>query len=220
MPLSPKTITFAATIYPSNKNIMKKVLLAVMAVAAIGFTACNNKTENGGPAIDSTSLVAEPTAEELAGIDADNLTKELGEKILTKNPEAMAAVMQKAQARIAELKAAGDTLAAKVYQEKVSIYLKENAEQIKTVAGTENDAVITLVNSITAIPGQTVDAVNGTVDAVEGTVDAVKKGAETKVNEVKEDARKKANDAVDAQKKKAADAIDNAAADAKKRLGL
>lgn len=191
---------------------MRKLIFAVMAVAAIGFTACNNKTGQG-PAIDSTSLVAEPNPEELAGIDADNLTKELKEKILTKNPEAVQAVLQKAKERIAELTAQGDTVAAKVYQKTVSAYLKENAEQIKAVVGEQNDAVTTLISTIAAVPGET-------VEAVEGAADAVKEGAEATVNDVKDQAKKKVDATVDEQKKKAAGAIDDAANEAKRRLGL
>ncbi len=191
---------------------MRKLIFAVMAIAAIGFTACNNKTGQG-PAIDSTSLVAEPSPEELAGIDADNLTKELKEKILTKNPEAVQAVLQKAKERIAELTAQGDTVAAKVYQKTVSAYLKENAEQIKAVVGEQNDAVTTLISTIAAVPGET-------VEAVEGAADAVKEGAEATVNDVKDQAKKKVDATVDEQKKKAAGAIDDAANEAKRRLGL
>ena len=43
---------------------MKKIILAVMAVAAIGFTSCGNKTQQG-EATDST-VVAVNTADEEA----------------------------------------------------------------------------------------------------------------------------------------------------------
>lgn len=214
--------------------VMKKIILAVMAVAAIGFTSCNNKTAKGDPAIDSTSLVETASDAELASIDADNLTKELSEKIEANNAEAVQASIQKAKDKIADYLAQGDAEAARIYQETVNKFLTENVENIKTVVGENNEAVTSLIAAIAAVPGQT-------VDAVEGTVDAVKEGADAAVKAAKEDAQKKVDEAVDAQKKKAAEAvdaqkkkaaeavdaqkkageaIDNAAADAKKKLGL
>ena len=71
---------------------MRKILLAVMAVAAIGFTSCNNKANKDNPAIDSTSLVENMSPAELAGLDADNLIKDLTEKIAANNPEAVQAI--------------------------------------------------------------------------------------------------------------------------------
>lgn len=202
---------------------MRKLIFAVMAIVAIGFTACNNKTGQG-PVIDSTSLIADPSPEELAGIDAGNLTTELKEKILTKNPEAVQAVLQKAKERIAELTAQGDTVAAKVYQKTISTYLKENAEQIKAVVGEQNDAVTTLITAIAAVPGEATEAAEGAVEAIrndaEATVNDVKDQAKKKVDATVDEQKKKAAEAVEAQKKKAAGAIDDAANEAKRRLGL
>lgn len=186
---------------------MRKIILAVMAVAAIGFTSCNNKTNKDNPAVDSTSIVT--SAAELAGIDADNLTKDLAEKIAANNPEAVQAVIEQAKAKIAELLAKGDEEAAKVYQEKISTFLKENADKIKAVVGEENTAVNTLISAITAAPTEAAAAVEGAAEAAEGAAE-----------DLKNEAQKKVDETVDAQKKKAADAIDGAAADAKKKLGL
>jgi len=189
---------------------MRKILLAVMAVAAIGFTSCNNKNAKTDVAIDSTSIVETASTAELAGIDAENLTKDLAEKIAANNPEAVQSIIQQAKDKIAELLAQGDAEAAKAYQAKISAFLTENADKIKAVVGEKNEAVNTLISAISAVP----------TEAVEGAVDAAKESAEQKVNEAKEEAQKKVDEAVDAQKKKAADAIDNAANDAKKKLGL
>ena len=49
---------------------MKKILLAVMAVAAIGFTSCGNKTQQA-EATDSTEVAI--NAEEEANAVIDNL---------------------------------------------------------------------------------------------------------------------------------------------------
>ena len=42
---------------------MKKIILAVMAVAAIGFTSCGNKTQQG-EATDSTAVAVNTADEE------------------------------------------------------------------------------------------------------------------------------------------------------------
>ena len=111
---------------------MRKMILAMMAVAAIAFTSCNNKTAKTDVAIDSTSFVEEASSAELAGIDAENLTKELGEKMAANNPEAVQTVIQQAKDKIAEYVAQGDAEAAKIYQTKINAFLTENAEKIRT----------------------------------------------------------------------------------------
>ena len=45
---------------------MKKIILAVMAVAAIGFTSCGNKTQQG-EATDSTAVAVNTADEEADG---------------------------------------------------------------------------------------------------------------------------------------------------------
>ena len=153
---------------------MRKILLAMMAIAAIGFTSCNNKTAKGDPAIDSTSFAETASAAELAGIDADNLTKELSEKIAANSAEAVQACIQQAKDKIADYLAQGDAEAAKIYQETINKFLTENADKIKAVVGENNEAVTSLVDAIAAAP-------NDSVNAVEGIVDAIKEGADATV---------------------------------------
>lgn len=188
---------------------MRRLVLAVMAIAAIGFTSCNGSKTGQGPAIDSTSIIGTTDATEQATVEADNLTAELAEKIAANNPEAVQAIIEKAKEKIAEFLAKGDTEAANIYQEKISTFLTENADKIKAVVGEENETVNTLINAITSAPAAAAAAVEGAAGAVEEAAGAAK-----------DEAQKKVDEAVDAQKKKAAGAIDDAANDAKKRLGL
>ncbi len=188
---------------------MRKTLLAVMAVAAIGFTSCNGSKTGQGPAIDSTSVIETPDLTEQATIDADNMTKSLAEKIAANNPEEVKALIEQAKEKIAEFLAKGDAEAARIYQEKISTFLTENADKIKAVVGEENEAVNTLINAITSAPASAAAALEGAAGAVDEAANAAK-----------DEAQKKVDEAVDAQKKKAADAIDGAADDAKKKLGL
>ena len=192
---------------------MKKILFAVMAMVAIGFTACNNKTQQG-EATDSTEVAINVDDEANATIAA--LTEQIEAKDANKLQEALAAVKEK----IAELiKANPET--AKEYVAKVQGFLKENADKIKAFAG-DNATIGAAVAAITDVEPEAVvsglleqvgdaatDAKDAAVDAVNEKVDEAKQAAEDKANEVK-----------DAAKEKAAGAIDGAADAAKKGLGL
>ena len=191
---------------------MKKILLAVMAVAAIGFTSCNNKT-NPGTAIDSTDVAAELTdASAIAKSEAESLTATLTEKLAAADPATVQELLEQAKSKIAELVAKGDTEAAQAYKEVIDGFISNNAEQLKAVAA-GNEALSTLVTTVTALPTDAAAAADAAKTAVEDA-------AANKVNEVKTNAAQTVNDAVETQRTRANDAIDNAAAEAKKKLGL
>ena len=201
---------------------MKKILLAVMAVAAIGFTSCGNKTQQA-ETVDSVAIV-DSLAGAAAQADIDAISALLNGGDATKLQEALAAVKEKIATLIKE-----NPEVAKEYVAKVQTFLKDNADKVKAVVG-DNAAVQTAVSAITET--EPADIVNGfltsvgdaatevkdaAVDAANQQVDAAKQAVEDKANEVKD----AANDAVDkAAKQKANDAIDNAAKDVKKGLGL
>jgi len=200
---------------------MKKILVAVMAVAAICLTSCNGKTDKVNAA-DSTNVALNQGAID-AEAEATTLTAKLAEQLKNADPAQVQSILEEAKAKIADLIAKGDTEAAAAYKAKIDAFLTENAETLKTIAS-GNATLNTLVTTITTMPIDAAAAVEGTADAIkegaENKVKEVKEGAENKVKEVKENAENKVNEAVDNQKKKAGEAIDNAAADAKKKLGL
>ena len=204
---------------------MKKILLAVMAVAAIGFTACGNKTQQA-EAVDSVAIV-DSLASAAAQADIDAISALLNGGDATKLQEALAAVKEKIATLIKE-----NPEVAKEYVAKVQTFLKDNADKVKAVVG-DNAAVQTAVSAITET--EPTDIVNGfltsvgdaatevkdaAVDAANQQVDAAKQAVEDKANEVKDAADKKVQETKDAAKQKANDAIDNAAKDVKKGLGL
>ena len=204
---------------------MKKILLAVMAVAAIGFTACGNKTQQA-EAVDSVAIV-DSLASAAAQTDIDAISALLNGGDATKLQEALAAVKEKIATLIKE-----NPEVAKEYVAKVQTFLKDNADKVKAVVG-DNAAVQTAVSAITET--EPADIVNGfltsvgdaatevkdaAVDAANQQVDAAKQAVEDKANEVKDAADKKVQETKDAAKQKANDAIDNAAKDVKKGLGL
>ena len=130
---------------------------------------------------------------------------------------------------------------AKEYLGKVQGFLKENADKIKAVIG-DNAAISSLVDGISNLPSESVDALMGAgdalkalgidatakaADAVEGAVEGAKDAVEgakdaavDAVKDAKDAAVNKANEAVEGAKEKAGEAIDKAASDAKKKLGL
>ena len=193
---------------------MKKILFAVMAMVAIGMTSCGNKTQQG-EAADSTA-VEQVAGDEDAQSTIDQLSALIKEGDATKLQEALESV----KAKIAELIKQNPD-AAKEYVAKVQTFLKENVDKIKGVAG-DNAAVQAAVSALTDADPESV--VNGLLQQVGETAnaaaDSVKGAAKQAVDNAKEAAKQKADDAKDAAKEKAAGAIDDAAAAAKKKLGL
>ena len=206
---------------------MKKMVLAVMAVAAIGLTSCGNKTQQA-EAVDSVAIV-----DSLAGEAAQGVIDQLGAQLQAGDA---------AKEKIAELLKENPEV-AKEYVVKVQNYLKENADKVKEVVG-DNAAVAAAVTALTDIDpesvitgvlekvGETateakdaaVDAATGVkdaaVDAANKQVEAGKAALEQKANEVKDAAKKQAEETKEAAKKQANDAVDNAAKEVKKGLGL
>jgi len=201
---------------------MKKFIVAVMAVAAIGFTSCGNKTQQAEEAVDSVALV-DSLASSAAQEDIDVISGLLQGTDAAKLQEALETVKTKIATLVKE-----NPEIAKEYVAKVQNYLKENAEQIKTLVG-DNAAVAAAVSAVTEIEPESVvsgllqqagDAAEGVKDAAEEKVDEAKAAAEQKVDEAKAAAEQKVEDTKAAAKQKASDAIDNAAASAKSKLGL
>ena len=190
---------------------MKKIIFAVMAVAAIGFTSCGNKTQQA-EAVDSVELVSEAAAR--ADIDALNWQLQSGDA--SKLQQALDAIKERIATLIKE-----NPETAKEYIAKVQGFLKENADKVKEVIG-DNAAVQAAVSAITE--AEPANIVNGFLSAVDSTATSAKDAAVDAANQAVDDAKQavedKANEVKDAAKEKAGEAIDNAAKDVKKGLGL
>ena len=204
---------------------MKKILLSVMAVAAIGFTSCGNKTQQG-EAVDSVAIVdsiatgaAQETIDALsADIEAGDVSK-------------LQATLESIKASVAQLLKENPEV-AKEYVAKVQTFLKENADKVKAVVG-DNAAVAAAVSAVTEIEPEAVvsglleqvgdaatEVKDAAVDAANQKVEEAKDAANQKVEEAKDAASQKVEDTKNAAKEKTNEAIDNAAASAKKKLGL
>ena len=197
---------------------MKKILLAVMAVAAIGFTSCGNKTQQADAetaAVDSVAIV-DSIAQGAAQETIDALSADLEANDVSK----LQATLESIKAKIAEI-VKNNPEVAKEYVVKVQTFLKENADKVKALVG-DNAAVAAALSAVTDIEPASV--VNGLLeqvgDAATEVKDAAVDAANQKVEEAKQAAADKANEAKEAAKEKANEAIDNAAASAKSKLGL
>ena len=197
---------------------MKKILLAVMAVAAIGFTSCGNKTQQADAetaAVDSVAIV-DSIAQGAAQETIDALTADLEANDASK----LQATLEGIKAKIAEI-VKNNPEVAKEYVVKVQNFLKENADKVKALVG-DNAAVAAALSAVTDI--EPANVVNGLLeqvgDAATEAKDAAVDAANQKVEEAKQAAEEKANEAKEAAKQKANEAIDNAAASAKSKLGL
>jgi hypothetical protein len=196
---------------------MKKMILAVMAVAAIGFTSCTNKqqapadqVETAIDGIDVEGAISEATAQ---------LTEQIEAQDATKFQEVLASIQAKVKDFIAQ-----NPDVAKQYLAKIQDFLKDNAEKIKAFTG-DNQAVQAALGALTVTPAESLvdgllqavdeagqageEAIDAAKEATEDAIDAAKEAAEDKANELKEDAKEAAGEAVDA-----------AADKTKKALGL
>ena len=197
---------------------MKKILLAVMAVAAIGFTSCGNKTQQADAetaAVDSVAIV-DSIAQGAAQETIDALSADLEANDVSK----LQATLESIKVKIAEI-VKNNPEVAKEYVVKVQTFLKENADKVKALVG-DNAAVAAALSAVTDI--EPANVVNGLLeqvgDAATEAKDAAVDAANQKVEEAKQAAEEKANEAKEAAKQKANEAIDNAAASAKSKLGL
>lgn len=205
---------------------MKKIILAVMAVVAIGFTAsCGNKTQQG-EAVDSVALI-DSMATAFANEDINTISGLLEAGDVAKLQEALAAVKEKIATLIKE-----NPELAKEYVEKVQVFLKENADKVKAVVG-DSEAAVAAVAAVTEVDPETVvkglieqvgdaavEVKDAAVDAANQKVEEAKDAANQKVEETKAAAEQKIEEQKNAAKKKTSDAIDNAAAATKNKLGL
>ena len=193
---------------------MKKILLAVMAVAAIGFTSCGNKTQQA-EAVDSVAIV-----DSLAAGAAQETIDALSADIEAQDAGKLQATLESIKAKIAEI-VKNNPEVAKEYVAKVQSFLKENADKLKAVIG-DNAVAAAALSAVTEIEPESV--VSGLLeqvgDAATEAKDAAVEAVNEKVDEAKQAAEEKAQEAKDAAKEKANEAIDDAAAAAKKKLGL
>ena len=211
---------------------MKKFFMMAMAVVAMTFASCGNKTEKPvEEVIDSVAVLTEE-----ANAAAEDAISQLSTTLESKDASALQTALEAIKAKVAEFIAINPGI-AKEYISKVQNFLKENAEAVKAVVGT-NATISGLVDGIAALPTESVEALTGATDAlkalgidasnfvkdaasdaVDAAADAVE-GAKDAAADAVEGAKDAASNAVEGAKDAAGKAVDNAADATKKALGI
>lgn len=211
---------------------MKKFFMMAMAVVAMTFASCGNKTEKPvEEVIDSVAVLTEE-----ANAAAEDAISQLSATLEQKDASALQTALEAIKAKVAEFIAINPGI-AKEYISKVQNFLKENADAVKAVVGT-NATISGLVDGIAALPTESVEALTGATDAlkalgidasnfvkdaasdaVDAAADAVE-GAKDAAADAVEGAKDAASNAVEGAKDAAGKAVDNAADATKKALGI
>ena len=169
---------------------MKKVLFAVMAMIAIGFTSCGNKTQSQTEGTDTEVTI---NAEEEAAATINALTEQIEAKDASKLQEVIESVKEKVVSFITS-----DPEAAKEYVQKVQAFLKDKAISSLTEAPADK-----IVSGLASLGEGINNAAEAAQDKASEAVEDAKDAAKDKANEVKDAAKDKANDAIDAAADKA-----------------
>jgi len=219
---------------------MKKIMTLVIAAAAISLASCGGKTNSNTAELDSltTETVAE---EEVAPAEqAGQVVALLQEQIKNADPEQIKAIGAQVAEKVAEFLAKGDEAAAKTYTETINKFIAENAEKLKAIGASttisealsnvENlpssllEAATSAANGVAATATEQAEAAQQAVDAakaaVEAAPEAVKEAAKGAVDAAKAKGEEAAAAAQQKAQEQANKAIDDAAAAAKKKLGL
>ena len=128
---------------------MKKIMFAVMAMCALGFTACGNKAQTAEAPADEVEAVVY-NAEEEAAASINQLTEQIEAQDASKFNEVLTAIQEKIKDIIGS-----DPAVAKEYVTKIQDFLKENAEKIKAFAG-DNESVNAAISALTAAPADAI----------------------------------------------------------------
>ena len=196
---------------------MKKIFYAIVAVAAITFSACNG-TAKGGAETDSIAADSAAVAQ-VPEANVDAIIASLSTAVADNDAEATQTFLQKAQAYIAKLQEEGKLEEAKVYIAKLQQFISENEETItQLTAG--NETLNNIVSAVKALPVDAAALAGDAKDAVVGAANDAANAATNAANDAANAANDAANKAVESGKKEAGKAIDNAAGAAKNALGI
>ncbi|MBR1791558.1 MAG: hypothetical protein IJ754_07385 [Bacteroidaceae bacterium] len=219
---------------------MKKIMTLVIAAAAISLASCGGKTNSNTAELDSltTETVAE---EEVAPAEqAGQVVALLQEQIKNADPEQIKAIGAQVAEKVAEFLAKGDEAAAKTYTETINKFIAENAEKLKAIGASttisealsnvENlpssllEAATSAANGVAVTATEQAEAAQQAVDAAKAAVEAAPEAVKEAAKEAVDAAKAKGEEAAAAAQQKAQEqankAIDDAAAAAKKKLGL
>lgn len=210
---------------------MKKLFSLAALVAVIGFSSCGGRTsadatEEDSLKIDTVAVLDEPVA--------PTVLNKLTEVVQSGDATKVGTLVDQVVGQIQDLIADGKVAIAAEYAGKVQDFIEANKEKLQDL--NVNTATITeLVNKVMALPAEAAETADATAAAVKADAEAVKQAvkeaakqkadevkaaADQKLDEAKEKANEKIEDAANKAAEKTNETIDNAAAAAKKKLGL
>jgi len=197
----------------------------MIATAAISLASCGGKSNGSTAELDS--LATETVAEEDAtpAEQAQAVITLLQEQIKNADPEQIKAIGQQVADKVAEFIAKGDAEAAKTYSETINRFISDNAETLKSIGA--STTIAEALSKVEDLPAGILEAATGAATGVQTSADAQVDAAKAAIEAAQDAAaaaQKQAEDAAAAAQQKAQDkanqAIDDAAAAAKKKLGL
>ena len=214
-----------------------------MAVAAVSLASCGGRTLSTAEP-DSLCCEQDTCIEKCAKGQANEVVALLGEQIKKADPEQIKSIANTIAEKVAQFLAKGDTESAETYTALISNFIADNATKLQEIGASEtiqsalsqveglpDDIIATATEAVTGVKSAALTSALSAIAKGESVMDAVKAAAEevvAKGTEVADDAKAAAEAAPDAvkeaAKKQANDAvnkaIDDAAAAAKKELGL
>lgn len=189
---------------------MKKLFYSVLAVVAVTAVSCNSKSTPASEEVADTTAVVETVDSAVVVTEAEELAKEMTENLSADKKDKLAELSKKAQERISQLIAAGDTAAARAYSAQLKKFVSDNVEKIRSIANGDQ-TVNSLVNIVSTTSAK--DLVEGVKNAVKADADAiasdVEAGVKQKVEDAKADAQAKVENVKAEAKAKAEEAKQN-----------
>ena len=209
-----------------RKLILLAALAAVLGMASCGGHTSADTTEEDSLKIDTVAVLDEPVA--------PTALNKLSELVQSDDDAGVSSLIGQVVEQLQNLVADGRTTAAAEYAGKVRDFIETNKERLQNL-NIDITPITDLVNKAIVLPAEAAEAADAATAAVKADVErvkqAVKDAANQKAEEMKtaadqkvEDAKAKLNekmeDATNKAVEKTNEAIDNAAAAAKKKLGL
>ena len=206
---------------------MKKIFIAVMAIAAMTFAACDTKTAGQSSDNDSIAPIDTTVLEESSVIQADEDITALTAALESDNSEDAQVQLSKVQEYVQKLQAEGKIDEASAYLAKIQEFIANNEEKVNALTK-DNSTLSAIVSAVKAIPTSAEAAAEGVADDAANKAADIKEKANEKINEAKDAVKEKVNEKVNEEVEKAKEkaneklneAANKAADDVKKKLGF
>ncbi|MFZ1236046.1 MAG: hypothetical protein WAR39_03435 [Prevotella sp.] len=199
---------------------MKKLFLMGIAIIALTFSSCGNKTNSSAK---SDSMTDSTGMSSMNQTGADSLTTALHNQLQQKDSEAVKTTMITVQKKYEELVNSGKLEEAKAYASKVQAFIAQHADNIKEVAA-GNVTIATLVEGIKNLPTSAETTAKQAEAAVKSDAKAMTDSVQSKTKQAAvktvEKAKDNANKAINKTTEQANQKINDASNHLKKSLGI